>query len=231
MLSGSGPGPELAPATPAKSWRAISGGSLACESLQLESCSVRIRERATSWSARSRADQPRCSDARREPAGSGGFRVWSRTRPPRRIQFRCVASDPDWHLIVEYQTATAETAKGKAPHTSGAFGQVSVVVSGERLPSDSPTPIWRPSSAGFASDPVDNGAGALLGHRLRKRGRRPYWQAGDAPGWEPRGARKRPHPSQKTPAERRQFLRVESLSVKFRSRRQWRQAWREKANF
>ena len=70
----------------------------------------------------------------------------------------------------EYQTATAETAKGKAPHTSGAFGRVSVVVSGERLPSDSPTPIWRPSSAAFASDPVGNGAGALLGHRLRKRG-------------------------------------------------------------
>jgi hypothetical protein len=188
------------------------------------------RDRGRTNRAPCRADG-RCRDARREPAGSGEFRVWSRTRPPRRIQFRCVASDPDWHLIVEYQTATAETAKGKAPHTSGAFGRVSVVVSGERLPSDSPTPIWRPSSAGFASDPVDNGAGALLGHRLRKRGRRPYWQAGDAPGWEPRGARKRPHPSQKTPAERRQFLRVESLSVKFRSRRQWRQAWREKANF
>ena len=83
-----------------------------------------------------------------------------------------VATDPDWHLIVEYQTATAETAKGKAPHTSGAFGQVSVVVSGERLPSDLPTPIWGPSSAGFTSDPVGNGAA-------------PSWAIGFAKGAPP----------------------------------------------
>ena len=55
-----------------------------------------------------------------ECGGWGGFPRPLRITPLKALQFRCVASDPDWHLIVEYQTVTAETAKGKAPLASGA---------------------------------------------------------------------------------------------------------------
>jgi hypothetical protein len=76
---------------------------------------LRQKESAAQWG--------RCgaSETRTGNVGVGeGFPRPLRITPLKALQFRCVVSDPDWHLIVEYQTVTAETAKGKAPLASGA---------------------------------------------------------------------------------------------------------------